>query len=254
MRADSESGVIVGFVAGRLGIPSRGYGRPAWVGVLGLAVLLLVLGCRRTTPGAPSPKEELADRPDQESWDVTYQLMEDGRPRLRIRAGYMARHEEEDSTYSLLRPRSSVGKGSSVDSISADTAGQPIGRDTVAASAVVRDSVVRTVWFGDDGNQVARMRSDRLYFHEDDQRMRAVGDVVAVTPEGNRLETERLRWEEATGTVRAPGFVRLRQQGDWVEGYGLTADESFEEYTLQDPTGRVRIDEEGASGPGDESP
>lgn len=129
----------------------------------------------------------------------------------------MARYEEVDSTYSLLRPtRSDV------------------------------DSVVRSVWFDEDGAKIAEMRSDRLYFYEEDQRMRAIGDVVAVTPDGNRLETERLIWEEQSAQIRAPGFVRLRQEGDWVEGYGLLADESFDEYTLSDPTGRVRIEESSA--------
>lgn len=192
-------------------------------GLLGLLVLV-GSGCRRTTPGAGSPEEELEERPDHESWDVDYQLREDGRPRLRLRAGYMARFEETDSTYSLLRPRESRA-----------------------------DSFVRSIWYDEGGNRVATMRSDRLYFYDDEQRMRAVGSVVAITPEGNRLETERLVWRERSRTVRAPGFVRMRQEGDWVEGYGLVADEAFEEYTLSDPTGRVRIDEQAPEEAEDES-
>ncbi len=179
-------------------------------GVL-LAVLLFV-SCSRT------PREELPSdafepaQPDQESWGAVYRLQENGDPLLEIHAGYMARHETEDSTYTLMKP----------------------GSDSVQ---------VELYWFDDTGGRQGTMYGDQVYYYEDEQRLVAEGNVLAVTRDSTRLETERLRWNRESERLRAPGFARIITEDERIQGYDLTADEGLENYSLARVTGQVRVRE-----------
>ena len=182
------------------------------VALIGLLLVGMTAACSR------SPRENLPsdafepDQPDQESWGAVYRLRENGEPRLEINAGYMARHETQDSTYTLMTPAS--------------------------------DSVqVELVWFDDAGRRQGTMYGDKVYYYENDQRLVAEGDVVAITRDSTRLETDRLRWNREAETLHAPGFARIITEDERIQGYDLTADERLESYSLARVTGQVRVTE-----------
>lgn len=179
-----------------------------------LLVIVLLASCSRT-PREDLPSEAFEpDRPAQESWGAVYRLQENGDTRLEIRAGYMARHETDDSTYTLVTPDSD-------------------------------STQVELFWFDTSGRREGTMYSDQLYYYDEDQRLVAEGNVVAVTSDSTRLETERLRWNRETETLHAPGFARIVTAGERVQGYDLTTDERLENYSLVRVTGQVRIKEGG---------
>lgn len=190
--------------------PSSG-ARVARVSVL-LLIVLLAAACSRT------PREELPseafepEQPDQESWGAVYRLQEDGDPLLEIHAGYMARHETQDSTYTLMTPRSD-------------------------------STQVELFWFDNSGGRQGTMYGDKVYYYETDQHLIAEGNVVAITRDSTRLETERLRWNRESETLRAPGFARIITEDERIQGYDLTSDERLENYSLARVTGQVRVEE-----------
>jgi len=61
----------------------------------------------------------------------------------------------------------------------------------------------------------------------------ARGSVLVVTREGQRLETEELRWEKQREKVVAEGFVRLTKGESVVTGVGLESDAGLRNYTLR---------------------
>jgi LPS export ABC transporter protein LptC len=177
-----------------------------------LAVIVALVSCSRT-PREDLPSEAFEpEGPDQESWGAVYRLQEHGEPRLTIDAGYMARHETEDSTYTLMTP----------------------GSDSVQ---------VEVFWLDASGEREGMMYSDRVYFYETDQRLVAEGNVVAIMGDSTRLETERLRWNREKEMLRAPGFARITTPTEQIQGYELTSDERLENYSLARVTGQVRIQE-----------
>lgn len=180
-----------------------------------LLMLLLVwaaVSCSQT-PRETLPSEAFErEGPIQESWEVLFHLREDGLDRLEIRAGYMAKYETSDSTYTVLTPDADTGR-------------------------------VQVVWFDRSGVRQGTMYSDKLHYYESEQRLLARGNVVALTVDSTRLETDRLRWERETESLHAPGFARIITPTERIRGYELVSDEQLDNYSLARVTGQVRIKE-----------
>jgi len=60
----------------------------------------------------------------------------------------------------------------------------------------------------------------------------AIGNVVVITPEGNRLETEELHWDRKQDRVYSEKFVRLTRAKDVLTGIGFRSDPNLESYEI----------------------
>ncbi len=183
---------------------------------VGRLVLLIALsGCTRAETGPASASVADSDRAPmaQESWDVNLQISEEGVIRLVLDAAHMLRYEEPDSMYTLFR------KG---DEIS----------DRVTVS-----------FYDSTGSRTGALSAEYVRFDEVDHTMIATGDVVLESTEGRTLESERLLWNEDSGTIEAPGFVSLTTEDQNIRGYELEAGEDLRTWTIKRPTGTVRISE-----------
>lgn len=188
---------------------------------LGLLLCLILalglgLGCTRTTSTDTSSDALAKEGPDQESWSVHYQLQEQGHKRLDIHAGYMAYHEEEDSSYTLMEP----------------------------APNDSTERQVKVVWFDRSGDSAGTMYSNRLLYFKKRDELVAKEDVKAVMKNNRTLHTEQLRWNGPEETIYVPGFVRIITPTERIQGYQLVADEKFESYSLARVTGQVHIQED----------
>jgi hypothetical protein len=185
-------------------------------------VLAFVGGCMERgfkPPTLAEVREELA--PKHESWGVRFTVSEtalgreESRPRMHIVSDYMATFETADSTYTLMR-------------------GEP---DSTG-------NRVLAFLFDVDGDTSATVTTDRMLYFESERRFEARGQVVVVTPEDKRLETEHLHWNEVDRKIRTPGFARITTPGERVQGYELVADEDLATYTLARVTGQVTVDDD----------
>lgn len=184
-------------------------------------MVVLAAGC---APRAEAPTMEdlrAEDDPSQESWDVHFFITQvpigsdESRTRLEMIADYMAQYEREDSTYQLLR-------------------GHP-------------DSLGRRVTaylFDTEGDSSATLTADRVLYFDREKRFEAQGDVVVVTREGKRLESEQLSWLEDERKIRTTSFVSITAPDEQVQGYGLIADEDLKTYQIGRFTAQVTLDEE----------
>lgn len=139
----------------------------------------------------------------------------ESRPRFEIRADYRAVYERGDSSYTVL----------TVDS---DTSGR----------------FVTAYLFDARGDSSATLTAHRVVYYDQQERLEAEGNVVVVTTDGRRLESEHLVWLEAEREVRTPGFVRITMPDEWVQGYGLVADENLETYRLERVTAQRFVEED----------
>lgn len=180
--------------------------------------VLLLAGCQRQAPPVSVEAVHDEERPAQESWDARFAIINGGQPRVLVEAGYMAQFERGDSTYVLLEPAEG---------------------DTGPAN----DAYVTAYLFDADGDSTATLTADRLYYYDAERRMEARGQVVVVTREGKRLESEHLEWLEVEEQVRTDGFVRITTPKEQIQGYDLVADEDLETYQVARITGQVMVDD-----------
>lgn len=177
-----------------------------WVAV---AALLLIAGCAERE--VPPEVADVAERPDQESWGVVFDIEMDGLQRASLSAAHMARFER-DTTFARFGP--------------GDTGER-----------------VRVQVYDENGMHSATVEAGRLDHLEESRVFVARGDVVVESVTGRRLEGERLVWDEAAREIRSDGFVRITTPTERLQGYRLVADESLDTYRLARITGQVEIED-----------
>lgn len=109
----------------------------------------------------------------------------------------------------------------------------------------MRDTArVRVYLFNERGDSSATVTADSLVFQTQKGLLDAYRNVVVVTEENKRLETEHLTWTQDDRKIRTKRFVRIRTPTEVVQGNGLVADENLETYQLGRFAAEVEIDDE----------
>ena len=104
----------------------------------------------------------------------------------------------------------------------------------VYSGDVTRAEAIR-VEFYEQGKQVSVLTAREGVIQG--ERMTAIGDVVVVTTDGTRLETESLYWDHQLAKIRSEEVVRITRQGDpeVLTGRGLTSDPDLEFIDIAEP-------------------
>ena len=82
-------------------------------------------------------------------------------------------------------------------------------------------------FFDSEGKVSSKLFADSGYIRESIKYMVANGNVVVLSEDSSRLETEQLIWHGSKDKIENDVFVRLYQHGDTLEGIGI---ESFKPY------------------------
>ena len=172
-------------------------------------------GCFESDVVPPTMDEIRAEQlPDQESWFATFDVLNGAKPRLQILADYIAKYEEADSTYMTLQ-------------------GHP---DSL-------ESRVTAFIFDEAGDSSATIYANNMIYFEEDRRFEAHGNVIVLTTDKKRLETEFLLWLEVERRVQTEGFVRINTPTENIQGYNLDADEDLENYQIARVTGQAVVED-----------
>lgn len=178
-------------------------------------LLMVGSGCSDSEVTAPSLEQLRAeDRPEQESWFTRFDVLDGNLPRVQIHADYMAKYENPDSVYMLLK-------------------GHP-------------DSLnrrVRAYIFDEVGDSSAVIISNEIIYYEKERRFESRGEVVVTTQEEKKLETEHLIWLEIERSIHTTGFVRITSPVENIQGYDLIADENLENYKISRVTGQSIVED-----------
>ncbi len=180
-----------------------------------LGVLFVGGGCehRARSGGPDSLATAEGPTPKHVSWEARFTMTEGGRPRATIEAPRMEQYQSADSSYSVWRSMSDTAQ-------------------------------VRVYLFDQKGDSSATMTADSLIFLDQKGLLDAYQNVVVVTEDNKRLETEHLTWSRADRRIRTKRFVRIRTPSEVVQGNGLVAEEDLDTYQLGRFSAEVEVEGE----------
>ncbi len=111
--------------------------------------------------------------------------------------------------------------------------------------AQVRARNVRIDFFEESGRKFSELKADSGIIYQRTNDMEATGDVVVQTEEGIRLETQSLKWLNASQKILSEDFVKITQGRDVLTGVGLVSDASLNEFEIKSQVQAFVVDEEG---------
>jgi LPS export ABC transporter protein LptC len=71
----------------------------------------------------------------------------------------------------------------------------------------------------------------------------ARGNVIVINTKGEQLNTEKLFWDNRKEIIYSDEFVKITTPEQVIMGEGFTADQNFDEYEINRPTGTINIDD-----------
>ncbi|HEX9917269.1 MAG TPA: LPS export ABC transporter periplasmic protein LptC [candidate division Zixibacteria bacterium] len=92
---------------------------------------------------------------------------------------------------------------------------------------------VHVDFFDKEGKHTSIMDADSGIIKEKRQELEALGNVVVISDNGVKLETESLRWDPRKQKVITDDFVKVTKEGDVIYGYGLEADQKLENFQIK---------------------
>ncbi|UCD63896.1 MAG: LPS export ABC transporter periplasmic protein LptC [Candidatus Zixiibacteriota bacterium] len=169
-----------------------------------LAGLLAGCGGQQSNTGSIDGQSDSLFRPDSEVSGATIYLYNKGRVTSQIISEKMFQFEQQDS---LVAYKLDIDIYDSTGLVSTEVTGD---------SGIIR---------------------------EDRGLLNIYGNVVVVTDDSTRLETEYLWWDSNTDRIKTDAFVRITRGDDVITGWGLDADNRLKDFkilsqvsgTLSDP-------------------
>ena len=156
--------------------------------------VLLALGLSGCRGGPNSTPSGAELRiPDQEARDFTLTESSEGKKSWTLRATYAAMYND---------------------------------RNLVDAQTVHID------FFDDKGQTYSSLVADQGLVHQRTNDLEARGHVKIVTTRGVALETDSLRWINATGKIVSDAFVKVTRKNDVVTGVGFESDANLDHFHL----------------------
>jgi LPS export ABC transporter protein LptC len=155
---------------------------------LGFALLSVLIGCsgeQHISTAQNTPVDSIA-KPDTEMSQARIYLYDKNRVTAEIKADKILKFQAKDSTMAYV-----------LDINVYDTTGQ-----------------VSTHVVGDSG--VIRENSGQLYIY---------GNVVVITEDQSKLETDSLYWDTRSDKIKTDAYVKITKGDDVIAGWGMEADQ-----------------------------
>lgn len=95
-----------------------------------------------------------------------------------------------------------------------------------------------------NGQPGTHIRADHAVKYEDKKETIATGNVVVTNAKGERLNTEKLIWDEKNERIFTDEFVQVTTPKQVIMGTGLEADQQFSWYEIKNIKGTLAIDNE----------
>ncbi len=103
-----------------------------------------------------------------------------------------------------------------------------------------------------DGEPYSLLTSERGRANMKTKEIFTWGDVVVVTTDGRRLETEELHYDNVRERIHNDVFDRFTRLGDVMTGYGMEATPDLDFFELKRRVNAEVTDDAGGEGSGDE--
>jgi len=97
-------------------------------------------------------------------------------------------------------------------------------------------------FYNRSGSVTSRMKSRYAIHDKNKDLMEARQDVVVINENGEKLNTEKLVWDNTNRTLETDAFVKITKKEEILIGEGLEANESFTRYKILRPQGSFRVE------------
>ncbi|OGF97630.1 MAG: LPS export ABC transporter periplasmic protein LptC [Candidatus Glassbacteria bacterium RBG_16_58_8] len=108
---------------------------------------------------------------------------------------------------------------------------------------MVESEDVHVEFFRSNGEHYSTITADRGVLYTKTKDMDAYRNVVVVSHDNIRLETESLHWDEDQDLITTDDPVTLIQGGKRIQGIGLVSDLSLTDVKIREPMGVFRDDD-----------
>ncbi len=94
------------------------------------------------------------------------------------------------------------------------------------------------------GELTTTLQGNSGYFYQKDNLYRVNGDVrIHSLSKNQKLNTEELFWSPKEERIYSERFVTIETEGEIIKGEGLTSNQDFTSYRINNPTGRITIED-----------
>ncbi len=103
---------------------------------------------------------------------------------------------------------------------------------------------IKVKFFDGRGEEDSRLRANHAIQYVNKRLWEATGNVVVLNKKGERLDTEKLFWNERDKKIYSDDFVKITTPEEIIMGEGFEADQNFTNYTISKVTGQILVDDE----------
>ncbi len=82
------------------------------------------------------------------------------------------------------------------------------------------------------GHVNSTVTGDSAVIREETRMYTIFGNVIVVTEDGTKLETDKLHWNPKTDKIHTDSFVRITNPDGVVSGWGMEADQKIKSYKI----------------------
>jgi LPS export ABC transporter protein LptC len=100
---------------------------------------------------------------------------------------------------------------------------------------------VFVTFFDDDEKISSTLRADYGVRYDLSKRMEAKYAVEVVNKNGEKLETERLIWDENNKRIYTDAFVKITTATEVIRGKGMESNQDFTKYQIKQVTGTIQL-------------
>jgi LPS export ABC transporter protein LptC len=100
---------------------------------------------------------------------------------------------------------------------------------------------VKVEFYDDDMNVISQLTAGYAKRLDAESMMEARTNVVIVNQKGEKLNTEKLIWNERTAKIYSDAFVRITTADKVIFGNGFEADQDFTNYRIYKIKGTINI-------------
>jgi LPS export ABC transporter protein LptC len=113
--------------------------------------------------------------------------------------------------------------------------------ENVSEPMTVLPKGVYVTFFDEDEKVSATLKANYGVRYDLSKRMEAKYAVEVVNRNGEKLETEKLIWNENTKMIYTDAFVKITRGNEVIMGEGMTSNQDFTKYELKKVTGIIQL-------------
>jgi LPS export ABC transporter protein LptC len=159
-------------------------------------------------------------------------------------------NNESEISRITARPNDPVEEISGLQTIYSDSGAvkvlleAPVMKKILAPKPITELSKGMKISFYDANlNIISRMKSSYAIHYEQEHRWEARNNVEVVNVKGEKLNTEKLVWDERTNKLLSDNFVKITTSKEIIMGNGFEADQDFSHYKIFNVTGHITLNQ-----------